>query len=69
MDPAVYNKSNKLEKDKYHRISFICEILKNKKQNKTKPHRYREQICGFHRGRGWRVGDMGEGGQIYDDEW
>lgn len=49
MDPEVYNKSNKLEKDKYHhRISLICVIIIIIK----KPHRYREQICGFPEGKG-----------------
>ena len=32
MDPEVYNKSNKLEKDKYHRISLISVMLKKKKK-------------------------------------
>ena len=50
MDPEVYNKSNKLEKDKYHRISLICVMLKKKKKKK---HAYiqRTDLC-FPEGRG-----------------
>ena len=67
MDPEVYNKSNKLEKDKYHRISLICVMLKKKKKKNLIDTENRFVVS---RGeRGWRVGKMGEGGQIYDDEW
>ena len=33
-------------------------------QNKTETHKYKEQI-GVARGRGWEVGEMGEGGKRY----
>jgi len=37
------------EKDKYHMISLICAIYKNKTKEQTKQkqiHRYRDQISG-----------------------
>ena len=38
------------------------------KQDKT--HRYREQIGGYQKGRGWTgVGEIGEGGQLYGNGW
>ena len=51
---------SQMEKDKYHMISLICEILKNKiKQKQT--HRYKDQISNFYqRGRWLEVGKMGE---------
>ena len=54
---------NKLEKDKYHMISLICGIYKNKKTNKKEQaHRYREQIGGYQVG-GTEGVEMGEGGE------
>ena len=46
-------------KDKYHLISFICGVLKNKGTSKSKQrqmHRYREQMGSCQRGGEWRVG-------------
>ena len=42
------------EKDKYHMISLICAIYKNKTKEQTKQkqiHRYRDEISGY-RGEG-----------------
>lgn len=50
LDGIMLSEIRQIEKDKYIMISVICGILQ--KQSKTKTHSYRDQISGYHRGRG-----------------
>ena len=61
---GCYAKWNKTEKNKYYMIYLICGILnkQTKKDKHKKPHRYREQICGYQRQGVEGVDKMGEGG-------
>lgn len=60
IDPAgiMLSELRQTAKDKYYVISLVCRIVK--KQNKT-----RQQIGGYQRGRDLRMGENGEGGQLY----
>ena len=53
----ILSEISQTEKDKYHMISLICAIYKNKTKEQTKQkqiHRYRDEISGY-RGEGvWR---------------
>ena len=58
-EPRNYHtkQSKSKKKDKYHTISFTCEILKKKKdtnqlQNRNRPHRHRKQTYGYQKGKG-----------------
>ena len=51
-----YAKWNKLEKDKYYKISLICE-LKNKKYKVIEA----ENMVVVTRDRRWVIGEIGEG--------
>lgn len=56
LEDIMLNEIRQTEKGKYCINSLICRI------EKKKPHRKRDQIV-LIRGRGWEVGEMGEGGQ------
>ena len=49
-------------------ISLICGRCKNSNSNKQ-THRYREQIGGYQRGRGWEEGKMGKGTHVHGVGW
>ena len=55
LDMITLSEVSQTEKEKYHKISFICGILKNDtKQKQT--HRHRKQTYGYQRGKGRREG-------------
>lgn len=71
---GFYANWNKSEGKRLYYMISLCDIW-NKNKNKirtikiTNPHRGRQQISGYQRGRGWREGEMSEGGQLCDDGW
>ena len=54
LEGIMLSEISQTEKDKYHMISLICAIYKNKTKEQTKQkqiHRYRDEISGY-RGEG-----------------
>lgn len=47
LEGIVLSEISQIERDKYCMLSFICGLLKRKKTQK--PHRKRDQICGYQR--------------------
>ena len=50
LEGIMLSEISQTEKDKYHMISLICAIYKNKTKEQTKQkqiHRYRDEISGY----------------------
>ena len=63
LEIVILSEVSQTQKDKYHKISFICGIKYRTQMNlftkEKQTHRHRKQTYGYQRGKGWGRDKLG----------